>query len=192
MAGVGSKLAFGLLGKQTARPLVSLPSMTSRAFLGHESKLFSTSAASLLLNSQALTVNRGIHPNLYPYQLLSIQTPRRSMASASIAVRHQMPVLLLPLPSRRNEAGCEFIIRPSSSTVEELLEAIQKEDPGIERIHVTVDGTRIAKRTAMQHLLAKGFNLHINGVVYPVAPMPENLAPVRVGLWHKFYEKLAN
>ena len=60
------------------------------------------------------------------------------LKTASLVMRHQLPVLLLPLPSRRNEAGCEFLIRPSSTTVEQLLADIQKEDPGVEKIFVTV------------------------------------------------------
>jgi len=100
------------------------------------------------------------------------------LKTASLVMRHQLPVLLLPLPSRRNEAGCEFLIRPSSTTVEQLLADIQKEDPGVEKIFVTVDGTRVAKRTAMQHLLAQGFDLHVNDIIYPVTPLSSDVSPV--------------
>ena len=154
--------------------------------------LFSTSSA-VLLNSKMLNVNSpnpAVQLNLHPFLQRSIQSassstpspPMTRLTSASITVRHQLPVLLLPLPSRRNEAGCEFVIRPSSSTVEEILVAIKKEDPGIERIYVTVGGTRVAKTTAMQHLLAQGFDLHINDVVHAVAPIAENHAPVRFSI----------
>ena len=55
-----------------------------------------------------------------------------------MVMRNQLAVLRLPLPSRRDEAGCEFVIPPSSSTVEQLLADIQKEDPAIEKLHLTV------------------------------------------------------
>merc|ERR1712136_644490 len=121
-----------------------------------------------------------LHKKLVPRPPILAATPLVSKAihfsstlhaSASLAVKNQLLVLLLPLPSRRQEAGCEFVIRPTSSTVESLASDILAEDGGVERVHVSVTGTRVAKTTAMQLLILSGFDLHVNDVVYSIPPL---------------------
>ena len=54
--------------------------------------------------------------------------------SAEISVERGMPVLTIPLPSRREK--CQFTLRPIGATVGDLLDDISKEDGGIDRAAV--------------------------------------------------------
>ncbi|XP_055932372.1 calcium uniporter protein, mitochondrial-like [Argiope bruennichi] len=78
-----------------------------------------------------------------------------------------LPVITVPLPSRRER--CRFTLRPVTSTVNDFLIDLQKEDKGIDRVSVqSTDGTRIASSTSIASLMNEDFHLIINDFVYLV------------------------
>ena len=157
MAGVVSKVALGH-GLSTLRSHLPTPASTmTRGGLFRATPLADIrwrhfgAALSTRPSSATLTVLPGFLPPSPPRRpvfcpsLRSFHTTYSSSAAAaarlttaSISMKRQLAVLRLPLPSRRDEAGCEFVMLPSSSTVDQLVAEIQKEDAGIERIFVTV------------------------------------------------------
>lgn len=52
-----------------------------------------------------------------------------------------LPVITLPLPSRREK--CRFTLRPVSSTVGNFIADVQREDRGIDRIIVETTGKNL-------------------------------------------------
>uniref|UniRef100_H2Y3V4 Calcium uniporter protein n=1 Tax=Ciona savignyi TaxID=51511 RepID=H2Y3V4_CIOSA len=88
---------------------------------------------------------------------------------ATIAQSHGLPVISVPLPSRREV--CRFTLRPVTSTVGDFLQNIRNEDLGVDRatIHST-DGCRVASSTLIGHLLTNDFMLTINDKSYPISP----------------------
>ncbi|KAM9476880.1 calcium uniporter protein, mitochondrial-like isoform 2-T2 [Clarias gariepinus] len=84
----------------------------------------------------------------------------------SVQYKHGRPVLALPLPSRQET--CLFQLRPMLSTVSDLIQDIQREDPGVTASVLTTDGVRIASATSLYTLINKDFQLCINGVVYNI------------------------
>ncbi|XP_063726597.1 calcium uniporter protein, mitochondrial-like [Symsagittifera roscoffensis] len=78
-----------------------------------------------------------------------------------ISVERGMPVLTIPLPSRREK--CQFTLRPIGATVGDLLDDISKEDGGIDRAAVfTTNDVRVSKSTKLGDLLMNDFKLVIN------------------------------
>uniref|UniRef100_A0A9J2Q1N5 Calcium uniporter protein n=1 Tax=Ascaris lumbricoides TaxID=6252 RepID=A0A9J2Q1N5_ASCLU len=77
-----------------------------------------------------------------------------------------LPVISIPLPSRREI--CQFSLKPISDTVFNLCNYLAAEDKGIDFVALyTIEGTRIAGSTSIEHLLQLGdFKLRINDVTY--------------------------
>ncbi|XP_026883253.2 calcium uniporter regulatory subunit MCUb, mitochondrial-like [Electrophorus electricus] len=85
----------------------------------------------------------------------------------SVQYRHGRPVLALTLPSRHET--CLFFLRPMLTTVNDLLQDIHREDPGVTSASVlTPDGVKVASTTPMDRVLSTNFQLCINGVTYKI------------------------
>lgn len=96
-----------------------------------------------------------------------------STDKVSVGFKSGFPVILLPLPSRREQ--CEFVLRPLTHTVKDFLENIQKEDKGIERATVyNVDGSRISGSTGVDVLLQSDFKVVLNDNSYFVSVPDES------------------
>ncbi|VDK82834.1 unnamed protein product [Dibothriocephalus latus] len=87
--------------------------------------------------------------------------------AAQVVLTNGLPRFHIPLPSRKET--CVFTMRPLSNTVGDLIEAIQQEDKGIDRIALlSPDGLRIAKANSIELLLSSNFTLEINDQKYTV------------------------
>ena len=79
-----------------------------------------------------------------------------------IEMEYGLPHLTVTLPSRNEH--CVFVLRPVTHTVGDLIEMLQQEDAGIDRVVIkNHKGVRIAATTIIQHLLEEPcFELVIN------------------------------
>ena len=84
----------------------------------------------------------------------------------SIQMEYGLPHLTVTLPSRNEQ--CVFVLRPVTHTVGDLVDMLQQEDAGIDRVVVkNHQGVRIAATTIIQHLLEESsFELVINDRSY--------------------------
>lgn len=92
-----------------------------------------------------------------------------------VLYKYGRPALALPLPSRREM--CLFYLRPMIMNVSDLIQDLQREDPGITDAAVlTTEGEKIACTTSIDTLLSKNFKLVINDAVYNVHSSHEEVA----------------
>jgi len=79
-----------------------------------------------------------------------------------IQMEYGLPHLTVTLPSRHEQ--CVFVLRPVTHTVGDLIDMLQQEDAGIDRVVIkNHKGVRIAATTIIQHLLEEPcFELVIN------------------------------
>ncbi|XP_075888303.1 calcium uniporter regulatory subunit MCUb, mitochondrial-like [Nelusetta ayraudi] len=84
----------------------------------------------------------------------------------SLKYKYGRLVLEVPLPSRNEK--CLFFLRPMLMSVGDLIEDVQREDPGVTASVFSKDGERIAHTTLIDALLEKDFQLVINNTVYNV------------------------
>ncbi|XP_028832765.1 calcium uniporter regulatory subunit MCUb, mitochondrial-like [Denticeps clupeoides] len=85
----------------------------------------------------------------------------------SVEYKHGRPVLALPLPSKREK--CVFFLRPMLMTINDLIQDLKKEDPGIESaVVLTTEGEKVSCSTSVDTLLQRNFQLCINDMVYNV------------------------
>ncbi|XP_072051348.1 calcium uniporter protein, mitochondrial-like [Amphiura filiformis] len=83
--------------------------------------------------------------------------------------RHGLPVLLVPLPSRKEH--CQFTLKPVTETVGDFLSHLKKEDGGIETVSIySEDNVKIARSTSIDVLMRNPFTLKINDDDYRVDP----------------------
>lgn len=133
----------------------------------HQPPLLFTRFCCFPLRTGLLTTSRGVH-------IAHVRCGTNIAADAAVGtvnVRYEggLPVITVPLPSRREH--CQFSLRPISDTVSVLCENISAEDKGIDFVALySVDGTRIAGSTSIEHLLRFGsFRLRINDMLYDVS-----------------------
>ncbi|XP_016088412.1 calcium uniporter protein, mitochondrial-like isoform X2 [Sinocyclocheilus grahami] len=94
----------------------------------------------------------------------------------TVVYQNGLPVISVRLPSRRER--CQFSLKPLSDTVGGLLQQLQAEDRGIDRVAIySTDGARIASSTGMDILLMDSFKLVINDTTYLVQPPRRDLLP---------------
>ncbi|XP_075248092.1 calcium uniporter protein, mitochondrial-like [Convolutriloba macropyga] len=99
--------------------------------------------------------------------LKQIASVHSEAVQTEICVERGLPVLTIPLPSRREK--CQFVLRPVGATVGDLLQDIQKEDGGIDRATIyTTSDVRVSKSTKLGDLLMSDFKLVINSDTYNV------------------------
>lgn len=84
----------------------------------------------------------------------------------SLKYKYGRLVLEVPLPSRNEK--CLFFLRPMLMSVGDLIEDVQREDPGVTASIFSKDGERIAHTTLIDALLEKDFQLVINNTVHNV------------------------
>ncbi|XP_053317484.1 calcium uniporter regulatory subunit MCUb, mitochondrial [Spea bombifrons] len=100
--------------------------------------------------------------------LYSTQVPS---SDVSVHYNHGLPVITLPLPSRKER--CQFTVKPLTTSVGKFLKDIQNEDRGIDIVSaVSADGTKFSSSTLMDVLLRNEFQLVINNSTYHVQPPP--------------------
>ncbi|XP_048451262.1 calcium uniporter protein, mitochondrial-like [Rhincodon typus] len=88
---------------------------------------------------------------------------------AAVEYKHGFPVISVTLPSRNER--CQFLVKPLSMNVGDLLQDLKSEDQGISRaIIFSEDGTRVSATTPMTFLLRKNFELVINETKYFIKP----------------------
>uniref|UniRef100_A0A3P8T5T9 Calcium uniporter regulatory subunit MCUb n=1 Tax=Amphiprion percula TaxID=161767 RepID=A0A3P8T5T9_AMPPE len=85
----------------------------------------------------------------------------------SLKYKYGRLVLEVPLPSR-NE-NCLFFLRPMLMSVGDLIDDLQREDPGATASVFSKEGERVANTTLIDTLLDKDFQLVINDAVYNVS-----------------------
>ncbi|XP_042250891.1 calcium uniporter protein, mitochondrial-like [Thunnus maccoyii] len=85
----------------------------------------------------------------------------------SLKYKHGRLVLEVPLPSRKEK--CLFFLRPMLMSVGDLIDDLQREDPGAAASVLSQDGERVASNTLIDALLDKDFQLVINDAVYNVS-----------------------
>ncbi|XP_030643838.1 calcium uniporter protein, mitochondrial isoform X2 [Chanos chanos] len=91
-----------------------------------------------------------------------------------VEYKHGRPVLALRLPSRREQ--CLFFLRPMLMSVRDLIQDIQREDPGVTSAAVlSTEGETVACTTSIDTLLNKDFQLRINDVIYNVHSAPNGV-----------------
>ncbi|XP_059422769.1 calcium uniporter protein, mitochondrial [Carassius carassius] len=94
----------------------------------------------------------------------------------TVVYQNGLPVISVRLPSRRER--CQFTLKPLSDTVGVLLQQLQAEDRGIDRVAIySTDGARIASSTGMDILLMDSFKLAINDTTYLVQPPRRDMLP---------------
>lgn len=71
------------------------------------------------------------------------------------------------MPSRKEK--CLFFLRPMLMSVGDLIDDLQREDPGAAASVLSQDGERVASNTLIDALLDKDFQLVINDAVYNVS-----------------------
>ncbi|CAL1544557.1 unnamed protein product [Lymnaea stagnalis] len=87
----------------------------------------------------------------------------------TVDYRDGLPVVTLPLPSRRET--CEFTLKPISQTVGDFVQFIKDEDGGIDTVmFFTKEGSKIAKSTSIDVLMRSDFQIKINDQKYSVSP----------------------
>ncbi|KAJ8335766.1 hypothetical protein SKAU_G00391080 [Synaphobranchus kaupii] len=98
----------------------------------------------------------------------------------SVRYKYGRPVLPIPLPSRKE--NCLFFLRPMLMNVGDLIQDIQREDPGVaSAMLLTTDGQRVSWTTSLDMLLVKDFQLVINDVTYNVhSPRQEKVSSEHV------------
>ncbi|KAJ8269625.1 hypothetical protein COCON_G00122320 [Conger conger] len=85
----------------------------------------------------------------------------------TVQYKHGRPVLAIPLPSRRE--CCLFSLRPMLMNVGDLIQDVQREDPGVTTTAVlSADGELLSSATSLETLLSKDFQILINNVTYHV------------------------
>ncbi|XP_046884668.1 calcium uniporter protein, mitochondrial [Hypomesus transpacificus] len=113
-------------------------------------------------------------------RLLSSSAPSEEV---TVVYQNGLPVVSVCLPSRRER--CQFTLKPLSDCVGVLLQQLQEEDRGIDRVAIySTDGARIASSTGIDILLLDDFNLVINDTTHLVRP------PRRELLAHEDAERL--
>jgi hypothetical protein len=60
------------------------------------------------------------------------------LVGVDVRVCHGLPVLSIPLPSRQER--CQFTLRPISNTLGDLVQSLQVEDKGIDRVVAFAQG----------------------------------------------------
>ncbi|XP_022816071.1 calcium uniporter protein, mitochondrial isoform X3 [Spodoptera litura] len=106
---------------------------------------------------------------------------KRMLEEVTVTYRRGLPVLTIPLPSRRER--CRFTLRPVSQTVGDLLEQVKAEDRGVERAAALAadERVRIAASDTIEALLESDFRLIINDTEYYVkTPAQERLSQEEV------------
>ncbi|XP_067440955.1 calcium uniporter protein, mitochondrial-like [Thunnus thynnus] len=88
-------------------------------------------------------------------------------SDVSLKYKHGRLVLEVPLPSRKEK--CLFFLRPMLMSVGDLIDDLQREDPGAAASVLSQDGERVASNTLIDALLDKDFQLVINDAVYNVS-----------------------
>ena len=63
------------------------------------------------------------------------------IVDVSVEYRHGLSVFSVPLPSRKE--SCEFVLKPVSHTVKDLVSFLKEEDKGIDRVAVYREGRLI-------------------------------------------------
>ncbi|XP_066535006.1 calcium uniporter protein, mitochondrial [Hoplias malabaricus] len=87
----------------------------------------------------------------------------------TVVYQNGLPVVSVRLPSRRER--CQFTLKPLSDSVGVLLQQLQAEDRGIDRVAIySIDGARIASSTGIDILLLDDFKLVINDTTHLVRP----------------------
>ncbi|XP_020786200.1 calcium uniporter protein, mitochondrial [Boleophthalmus pectinirostris] len=94
-------------------------------------------------------------------------------SDVSLKYKHDRLVLEVPLPSRNEK--CVFYLRPMLMNAGDLINDLQKEDPGVTASVLSKDGERVANSTPLETLLDKDFKLVINDSVHDVHS-PEKVA----------------
>lgn len=90
-------------------------------------------------------------------------------SDVTVDYRDGLPVVALPLPSRRE--FCEFTLKPHSHSVGDFIQFIKAEDGGIETVSFyTKEGSRIAKSTSIDVLMRSDFTVGINDQKFEVSP----------------------
>jgi len=69
------------------------------------------------------------------------------VSALSLRLDNGLPVLLVPLPSRREL--CEITLRPLANNLADLAAAIKCEDPGVDRVVAYTQGNDIPSITLM-------------------------------------------
>ncbi|CAH2220191.1 calcium uniporter regulatory subunit MCUb, mitochondrial isoform X2 [Pelobates cultripes] len=112
-------------------------------------------------------------PDRDPQPCLSLANKAR-LADVTVHYSHGLPVITLPLPSRKER--CQFTVKPMTTSVGTFLKDIQKEDRGINMVSVTsADGIKFSSTTLMDVLLMNDFRLVINDSTYLVQPPPRDM-----------------
>jgi len=149
---------FSAKGVPQVQALLQNTSAPKSAALGHFARrCFQTSPQNTLLVNQLLT---------RPTSILASQVrPSSSLTSYddTIAVQsnHGLPMFLIPLPSRHEK--CQFVLKPISNNLGDLVRFLQEEDHGIDRVAAyNSEGERIARATTIDVLLKSDFYLVIN------------------------------
>ncbi|XP_053195944.1 calcium uniporter regulatory subunit MCUb, mitochondrial-like [Scomber japonicus] len=88
-------------------------------------------------------------------------------SDVSLKYKHGRLVLEVPLPSRSE--NCLFFLRPMLMSVGDLIDDLQREDPGAAASVLSKDGECIANNTLIDALLDKDFQLVINDAVYNIS-----------------------
>lgn len=108
-------------------------------------------------------------------------TTRDDASTLRVTMRHGLPQLTVPLPSR-NEP-CVFTLKPVTCSLGDFLSMLRQEDAGIDRaVARTPDGVRVAATTSIQTLLESEFSLVINDTAYRVIPPESITATAGTGL----------
>ncbi|KAJ8251130.1 hypothetical protein GJAV_G00217620 [Gymnothorax javanicus] len=85
----------------------------------------------------------------------------------TVQYKHGRPMLAIPLPSRRKD--CRFSLRPLAMTVGNLIQDIQREDPGVtEAAVLSAEGELMSSTTSLETVLRKDFQILINDLTYHV------------------------
>uniref|UniRef100_A0A8C2GQ66 Calcium uniporter protein n=1 Tax=Cyprinus carpio TaxID=7962 RepID=A0A8C2GQ66_CYPCA len=139
---------------------------------GARSALFCHPSATLTAQGPAYC-----HYNTAPSNLVTIHLMAISVsADVTVVYQNGLPVISVRLPSRRER--CQFTLKPLSDTVGVLLQQLQAEDRGIDRVAIySTDGARIASSTGIDILLMDSFKLVINDTTYLVQPPRRDLLP---------------
>ncbi|XP_060571463.1 calcium uniporter protein, mitochondrial-like [Ruditapes philippinarum] len=117
------------------------------------------------------------HINAAVCPCLSYCTTVLSRDNVLVEYRHGLSVFSVPLPSRKE--SCEFVLKPVSHTVQDLVSFLKEEDKGIDRVAVYRDnGAKIAGSTTIDILLRSPFTVTINENSYTISPPePEMTLP---------------
>ncbi|XP_052818371.1 calcium uniporter protein, mitochondrial-like [Mya arenaria] len=104
----------------------------------------------------------------------------------SVEYRHGLSVLSVPLPSRKE--SCEFVLKPVSHTVKDMIAFILEEDRGVDRVAVyRENGSKVAGSTTIDILLRTPFTISVNETTFTVTP-PEIVSDVPSESLERFQE----